>query len=264
MLGHKRLFLFDIDGTVAIDESLLDGSLELFHWIDSIGGKSIFITNNSTRSVQDYIEKFARMGISTDETNFITASVVTVRYLRQHYNNQKVFVAGTRSLIRELRANGIHAIDRIEDGIACVLVGFDNELTYQKIEQVCELLFTRQVDYLATNPDLACPVGFGAIPDCGAICRLIGCAVKREPIFLGKPNPAMVELCLEQTGFSKAQTLVVGDRLYTDIACGINAGVDTAVVFTGEARPSDLQDTPYPPTWAFQDVQKLLETLTTA
>lgn len=261
MLSDKKLFLFDIDGTVAIDETLIDGSRELFSHIDSIGGKSIFITNNSTKGVRDYMEKFRRMGVETDESNFITASYAAAIHLRAHYPGKKVFLLGTRSFAGELRAAGVDVTETLEPCIACAVVGFDSELTYRKVELLCELLLTRPVDYLATNPDLCCPVGFGAVPDCGAICKMIGCAVGREPLFIGKPNRVMVDLCLGAAGFSPDETLVVGDRLYTDIACGVNAGVDTAVVFTGEAKPEDIPASRWQPTWQFPDVRALLNAL---
>lgn len=104
-------------------------------------------------------------------------------------------------------------------------------------------------------------MGFGAVPDCGAICKMIGCAVGREPLFIGKPNRVMVDLCLGAAGFSPDETLVVGDRLYTDIACGVNAGVDTAVVFTGEAKPEEIPASRWQPTWQFPDVRALLNAL---
>lgn len=259
MLYQKKLFLFDIDGTVSVGNEWIDGSLPLFSEINSRGGKSIFITNNSTKSLRDYIAKFAAMGWKTDESSFYTAATVTIRHLLSCYLGKRIFVVGTHSFIRELREAGLLVTESLEPGIACAVVGFDNELHYWKLERLCELLQTHNVDYLATNPDLACPAPFGMIPDCGAICRMVECATGRVPRFLGKPDPAMVEACLSMTGFSREETLVVGDRLYTDIACGINAKVDTAVVFTGEAKPEDLAKTAFPPTYAFRSVLELLE-----
>lgn len=184
MLSDKRLFLFDIDGTVSVGHKWLDGSLDLFSYIDSIGGKSVFITNNSTKSLRDYIEKFASMGVTADESSFFTAATVTLLHLKAHYSGQKIFVVGTRSFVKELKEHGLIITEDLEDDIVCALVGFDNELAYPKLEILCELLQTRQVDYLATNPDLACPAPFGMIPDCGAICRMVECAVGRMPRFL--------------------------------------------------------------------------------
>ena len=183
-----------------------------------------------------------------------------MQYLKARHAEDRIFVVGTRSFRAELARAGLSVTVALSPDVSCALVGFDDELTYEKARALCELLCTRPgMPYLATNPDLACPVGFGAIPDCGAICGMIRCATGREPVYIGKPNPIIVDMCLAQTGFSKEQTLVIGDRLYTDIACGIAAGVDTAVVFTGEAKPGDLADTAFPPAFAFPSIRELDE-----
>ena len=116
-----------------------------------------------------------------------------------------------------------------------------------------------EIDYIGTNPDLRCPTGFGFIPDCGAICNMISAAVDREPYYVGKPNKEIAEMCLKQVAAKKEEVLVVGDRLYTDIACGINAGLETAVVFTGEAQLEDLENTDFKPDYCFDNIRELFE-----
>lgn len=261
MLKDKKLFLLDIDGTIALDTTLIDGTLDFMNHVLSIGGKYIFITNNSTKSIEDYITKFEKFKIKVDKTSFVTSSYATALYLRETYKDKKIFVLGTKSFIEELRKFNVNVTEDQDDDVVCAVVGFDNELNYKKIENICELLLTRDIDYIATNPDLVCPTGFGFVPDCGAICEMIGHAVKREPLFIGKPNKSIVEMCLKQTGFTKEETLVIGDRLYTDIACGINGEVDTAVVFTGEAKREDILNTEYMPTYSFDTIKELYEEL---
>ena len=160
-----------------------------------------------------------------------------------------------------MRSFKINVTEEIEDDIVCAVVGYDSELNYRKIEKICELLSTSNIDYIGTNPDLVCPTTFGFVPDCGAICKMIEYAVKRQPVYIGKPNKLIVDLCLEESGFSKDETLVIGDRLYTDIACGINAEVETALVLTGEAKEEDLRDTEFNPTYVFNTIKDLYETL---
>ena len=260
MLQEKRLFLFDIDGTLALGDALFDGSKALLQYIEQVGGMSYFITNNSTKSGADYVKKFKKWGIDTAERQFITAGYLTIRYLKAQFAGQKIFVVGTRSFVSELRGQGLRVTERPEPDVGCVLVAFDNELTYQKAADACALLQRQpEIPFLATNPDLRCPVPFGFVPDCGAICNLITGAVDRAPKFLGKPSEEVVALCLADSGFRPEQTLVVGDRLYTDIACGIAGGVETCVLFTGEAKPEDLPNTAFPPTYAFETVRGLLE-----
>lgn len=261
-LKNKKLFLFDIDGTIAVGNALLDGTLELLNYIESIDGKAYYITNNSTKSNADYVEKFKTcFGLTTTEDLFITSGYMTLRFLLKNYSREKIYVLGTTSFIKELRKNGLNITEREEEGIACVVVAYDSELNYEKLVEVCKVLSTTDVPFYGTNPDLCCPIDFGFIPDCGSICEMITNSTGKTPIYLGKPSAEVVRLCQEASGFSDEETLVVGDRLYTDIACGINAGVDTCVVFTGEATPEDLQNTPYPPTYAFANVKELVNTI---
>lgn len=258
-LKKKKLFLFDIDGTLAVGDTLYEGSARLLSHIDSIGGKAYYITNNSTKSGRDYVEKFrTAFSLETTEDQFITSGFMTIRFLKKKYSDKKIFVLGTASFVAELRQNGLLITETAEEGIDCVVVAYDSELNYQKLVEVSKVLLTTDAPFYATNPDLRCPIDFGFIPDCGSICNMITATTDREPVYLGKPSREVVDLCLELSGFTREETLVVGDRLYTDIACGINGGVDTCVVFTGEAQPSDMADTLYPADYAFSDIDELL------
>ena len=258
-LKHKKLFLFDIDGTLAVGDTLYEGSADLLAYIEASGGKAYYITNNSTRSGRDYVEKFRRaFHLETTKDQFITSGYMALRFLQEHYPNGKIFVLGTASFIKELRQNGLDITETAEEDIDCVVTAYDSELTYEKLIQACKVLSTADMPFYGTNPDLCCPVDFGFIPDCGAICNMLTDATGRKPVYLGKPSKSVVDLCLSLSGFSRDETLVVGDRLYTDIACGINGGVETCVVFTGEARPEDMADTPYPADYCFGNVKELL------
>ncbi len=259
-LKQKKLFLFDIDGTLAVGDTLYDGSRELLEYIERIGGKAYFITNNSTRSGADYVEKFRRaFGLETAEEQFITSGYMTLKFLLENYRGKKIFVLGTASFVEELRQNGLRITERCEEGIDCAVAAYDSELTYAKLTEACKVLFTADVPFYGTNPDLRCPIDFGFIPDCGSICDMLTAVTDKKPVYLGKPSRTVVDLCRERSGFTEAETLVVGDRLYTDIACGINGGVDTCVLFTGEAKPEDMADTEYPADYAFDNVRNLLE-----
>ncbi|OOM07256.1 HAD-IIA family hydrolase [Clostridium saccharobutylicum] len=261
MLKNKKLFLLDIDGTIALGNEIIDGTLEFMNYVINTGGKYIFITNNSTKSIEDYVTKFSKLGLKVDKTNFVTSSYATALYLKKHYDEKKIFVLGTTSFVEELRSFGLNVVEELQENICCAVVGYDNELNYKKIENICHLLITEKIDYIATNPDLVCPVKFGVVPDCGALCEMLQHAVKKTPFFIGKPNKDIIDICLKQTKLKKEETLVIGDRLYTDIACGINANVDTCLVFTGEASKKDLINTEFKPTCHFNGIKDLYNEL---
>lgn len=257
-LNRKKLFLFDIDGTIAVGDTLFEGSASLLDHIHSIGGKAYYITNNSTRSGADYVKRFQDcFSLQTTEDQFITSGYMTIRFLLENYKDKVIFVLGTDSFIQELQRNGLTVVTRTQPEIGCIVAAYDSELTYPKLTEICKALSTTDAPFYATNPDLCCPVDFGFIPDCGAICEMIASSTGKRPVYLGKPSRKVAELCMEASGFTPEETLVVGDRLYTDIACGINAGVDTCVVFTGEAHREELKQTPYPPDYAFEDINEL-------
>ena len=262
MLRDKKLFLFDIDGTIAVGDRLYEGSRELLDYIERNGGKIFYITNNSTKSGSDYVEKFRScFQLTAANEQFITSGYMTLQFLLDQYRDKKIYVMGTASFLQELRKNGLHITEKAEPDIACIVVAYDSELTYAKLTETCRALTLTKAPFYATNPDLCCPIDFGYVPDCGSICKMLEASTHRTPIYLGKPNPAMVKLCMERSGFSPEQTLVIGDRLYTDIACGIHANVDTCVVLTGEASREDLKNTEFPPTFCFPSVTELYKNL---
>lgn len=265
MLSNKKLFLFDIDGTIAVGDTLYDGSRELISYIEEIGGRAFYITNNSTRSNADYVKKFKDcFGLTTTEEQFVTSGYMTILYMKEHFSEKKIFVMGTSSFLAELRKNGLHVTEDVSDDIACVLCGYDSELNYDKLVKICRVLSTSKAPFYATNPDLCCPIDFGFIPDCGSICNMIEASTGRAPVYLGKPAKEVVALCQQYSGFSSEETIVIGDRLYTDIACGIHAGVETCVVYTGEATPEEVAGSKYKPDYAFADIRQFYEAVKTS
>lgn len=256
LLKNKKLFLFDMDGTIYEEETVFDGTIELLELINEIGGQYVFITNNSSKSVIDYIEKVNRLGVKAELDNFFTSAQATILYLKRNYPGKKVYCQGTKSLLQELISSGINTTEEVEDDVDVVLVGFDTEMTSAKLRKTCELL-QRDLPYIATNPDMRCPVNFGFIPDCGAICGAIEAATDKKPVYIGKPEPTMVDIVREKFGYSTEETVVIGDRLYTDIATGLNAGATAICVLTGEAKKEDILNGDIKPTLTFDSVKDI-------
>lgn len=164
-------------------------------------------------------------------------------------------------MLAELSNEGIKVTSDIAAGVDAVVVGFDTELTSEKLRKTCQILSENELPFIATNPDLRCPVSFGFIPDCGSICKMIAAATDKEPTYIGKPEPVMVDFVREKFGFSKEETVVIGDRLYTDIATGLNADVTAICVLTGEATSSDIENGEIKPDYTFESVKDIWKAL---
>ena len=256
-LREKRLFLLDMDGTIYLDETLFPGTAPFLDAVRERGGRYLFLTNNSSKSVEKYVEKLARLGIKSSREDFLTSVDALIADLAKCKIYQLCYAFGTESFKSQLREAGVPVTDRLSDEIDCLLIGFDTELTFQKLEDAC-ILLNRGVDFIATNPDWVCPTWYGSVPDCGSVCEMLFRATGRRPRVIGKPQPAMAKLALERTGFAPDQALMVGDRLYTDIASGVNAGIDTAFVLSGEGTRADLEgEGAVHPTWVFDDIAAL-------
>lgn len=255
-LSNKRLWLFDMDGTIYEEEKIFEGAIDLLDSISRKGGKYVFITNNSSKSVADYVKKVKRLGIRAEEENFFTSAQATILWLKLNKPGTKVYCQGTKSLVNELKIAGINVTENVEP-VDVVLVGFDTELTTEKLNNTCEILSTQNPVYIATNPDWVCPVRFGFIPDCGSICSMLKNATGKWPVFIGKPEPTMVDIVRAKYKYDTKETVVVGDRLYTDIATGINAKVTTIAVLTGETSLDEIRRSEIKPTLTFNSVKDI-------
>ena len=255
-LKNKKLFLLDMDGTIYLDNDLFDGTLDFLDYVRNSGGRYLFVTNNSSKSVSAYVEKLKRIGIPATEDDFLTSTDATILYIKNKYQGRKFYSFGTQSFTEQLRASGIDVVTDIEDDVFGIVMGNDNELTFKKLEDTCKLLL-RDIVYIATNPDWVCPTSFGYVPDCGSVAEMLYRATGKRPVFIGKPNPEMLLLAMEKFGYKKDEAVMVGDRLYTDIASGYNAGIDTVFVLSGEGTLEDLKNTDTPPTYVMKNIREL-------
>ena len=260
LLADKKLFLLDMDGTLYLGDRLFDGAAEFLQAVRRRGGRYVFLTNNSSRGTDAYIAKLAHMGIAAQPEDFLTSADATIAYLKKTYRDALYYVCGTQSLKSQLRAAGLRVTDTLTDGIDVLLLGYDTELTYQKLEDCC-ILLGRGVDYVATHPDLVCPTSYGCAPDCGSVIAMLDTACHRRPKVIGKPQPEMVTLALERFACAPKDACLIGDRVYTDIACGKNAGIDTVFVLSGEGVEADREKYGVQPTWTLPNIRAVLEEL---
>ena len=261
IIQNMKLYLFDMDGTLYLGSRLYDFTIELLQEIRRTGGKYLFITNNSSKSVADYVKKLAGFGIEATRDDFMTSSQATAYYLHKYHEGQRLYVCGTESLKEELRGEGFTVTTNIDE-VDCIVMGFDTELTFQKLHDVSYMLLTRpELPYIATNPDLVCPTEFGSVPDCGSVCGMIYNATGKKPIVIGKPSALMPELAMDKLGISKEETCVVGDRIYTDVKSGLNAGCVGILVMSGETTYEILEQSPEKPHLVMESAREILDIL---
>jgi HAD superfamily hydrolase (TIGR01457 family) len=259
-IKKTRLFLLDLDGTMYLGKKLIPGAKRFIMLLREQGIHYVFLTNNSSRSASDYFRKLTGLGVPVTTDNIFTSGQATGMYLsgkkRNSRGNSRVYVVGTRSLAQELATYGLDVSDG-KGVVDYVVVGFDTELTYNKIRTACELI-DRGVRYIATNPDFVCPIGERRnLPDCGSICFMIEQATGEKPYIIGKPRPDMVTLSRKKFQVTPGETAVIGDRLYTDIAMGRNAGVFTICVLSGESSLKDIKQSPVKPDCTIESIKEL-------
>ena len=256
-LKNIKLFLFDMDGTLYLGDRLFDFTNELLDTIKKNGGRYMFMTNNSSKSVADYIKKLEKLGVKSDYEDFITSSQATAYYLKKHQKDCTLYVCGTTSLKGELIKEGFKITENTEE-TQCIVMGFDTELTFKKLHDISYMLCTRELPYIATNPDYVCPTEFGSVPDCGSVCDMLFNATGKRPVVIGKPQALMPQLAMEKTGYGKKETAVIGDRIYTDIKSGINAGTVSILVMSGETTKEILNNSDDKPDFVLESGRELL------
>ena len=256
-LENINLFLFDMDGTLWLGNRLYSFTKELLRTIKDAGKRYLFITNNSSKSTSDYVKKLASFGIEASEEDFMTSAEATAFYLTKNLPEVNFYVCGTASLKAEFARRGIKMTDDA-DAAEGVVLGFDTELDFKKLHDVSRILCTRDVPYYATNPDLVCPTEFGSVPDCGSVSGMLKNVSGKMPTFIGKPSSLMIELAMEKCGASPSETAVIGDRIYTDVKSGLNAGALAILVMSGETTEEILAESPDKPDLVLRDAGEII------
>ena len=228
-----ELFLFDLDGTINMGDTPLEGAIDTLNRLTAHGKKVCFVTNNSSKSKYDYHKKIRNLGYDAKIEQIITSGMATAQFLSRHRPYKSIYVLVTDELKREMSDYGIEIKDENQDADVVVL-GFDTSLTYDKLFHAC-ILLEKGKDYIATHPDFVCPSEYGNMPDTGAIMALIEKTNGRTPsVVIGKPNAPMADFVFDHCHIEPEKVAMVGDRLYTDILFGINNKMTSILVLTGE------------------------------
>ncbi len=239
VLKEKELFIFDMDGTIYLDESVFPYAIRFITNLRAAGKRVLFFTNNASHSPEFYLTRLTRMGFDPRQSEIMTSGDVTAEFLLRHRKGQRVYLMGTDELVETIKARGIRLVDVGEDADV-VITSFDTSLTYKKLENVCRLV-RLGAEYLSTHPDFNCPTKNGSIPDSGAISAFVTASTGVTPTYFGKPYPQTAQMICEATGVDRDKMCIFGDRLYTDIALGKRHGITAVLVYSGETQPADVE-----------------------
>ncbi len=250
-LEAVRCFMLDMDGTFYLGERILPGSLDFIRRLAETGRDYLFLTNNSSHDAHYYVQRLGRMGLDVDEKRILTSGQATAAVARERFGDARAFVLGNEFLLRELGEGGINIDQNAPD---YVIIGYDTTLDYKKLTAVCDHV-RAGLPYIATHPDFNCPTETGFAPDIGAIIAFIEASTGRRPdLIVGKPYSGIVDAALKRTGLERGQLAMVGDRLYTDIKTGIDHGILSILVMTGETTPDMLRDSTIQPDLVFDSL----------
>ncbi len=251
-------FIFDLDGTIYVDEGIISGVADAIKKLKERGDKVVFLTNKSIASRNDYVEKLNNLGIEVKLNEVINSNYITAHYLKAEMDEgDSVYVIGEDPLFEELADEDIKLAE-VPERASYVVLGWDRKFTYDKLN-IAFQAWRNGAKIIATNPDRTCPVQGGEIPDCGAMIGAIEGATG-EPIatITGKPSSMMAEYVLNNVlGMKAADCYMVGDRLETDIKMAKEAGIQSVLVMTGITTPEMLRETDYQPDFVLQSVKDI-------
>jgi HAD superfamily hydrolase (TIGR01450 family) len=261
-LKRIRHVVLDMDGTLYKGARLFAQTLPFLEGLRSLGISYTFLTNNTSRSKADYVEKLRKLGIEARESEIYTPVESTIAYLRNSLPQAKALaILGTPSLEQEFAAAGFTVTWEAPDA---VVVGFDTALTYERLCRTAHWISTG-LPWLATHPDFVCPTDEPTVlVDCGSICACLTAATGRQPIVFGKPNPSILLELRDRLHIASDQMIMVGDRIYTDMKMAQEAGIPAALVLTGETTEAQASSLPWQPDLIVSDIGKLGELLTEA
>lgn len=250
----KLGFICDMDGVLYHGNRLLPDVVEFIQWLHEEGKRFVFLTNSSERSPRELQQKLARLGAEVDESHFYTSALATAMFLSSQCPGGSVYVIGEAGLTNALYDAGF-AINDVDPDY--VVVGETRTYSFERIERAVRLV-RDGAKLIGTNTDLTGPSEQGIVPACRALIAPIELTTGREAYFVGKPNPLMMRQARKMLDCHSADTVIIGDRMDTDIVAGIESEIDTVLVLSGVTNRESLHDWPYRPTHVVDGVGGLL------
>ncbi len=243
----KKGYICDMDGVIYHGDRLVEGAKEFVDWLKKEGKRFLFLTNSSAKSPKELKQKLSRMGIEVEAGDFTTSAQATASFLASQNPNVGVYVIGESGLINALYDAGFY-MDQAHP--AYVVVGESRTYNFEQIELAVHLVLNG-AKLMGTNSDLTGPSEKGVAPACRALVAPIEMATNRRAYFIGKPNPLIMRHAMKKIGCTREDTLIVGDRMDTDIIAGIESEIETALVLSGITKREDLAMFPYQPDYIF-------------
>ncbi len=253
-VNTKKGFICDMDGVIYHGNKILPGVREFVEWLKTENKHFLFLTNSSERSPKELQQKLARMGLDVGEEHFYTSALATADFLAHQKPNCSAFVIGEPGLINALYEKGISMNDVNPD---YVVVGETRNYNYESILRAVKLI-NGGAKLIGTNPDMTGPSEQGIIPACKALVAPIELATGAVAYYLGKPNPLMMRTGIKLLGVSTEDTVIVGDRMDTDIIAGVESGIETVLVLSGVTDFNVMKKFPYRPSYIYSGVGDII------
>ncbi len=250
----KSGFIIDMDGVIYHGNKLLPGIPEFLKWLEDSGKKFLFLTNSSERSPRELHEKLMRLGLDVGEEHFYTSALATAGFLASQKPNGSAFIIGDAGLIHAMYSFG-YTINNVNPDY--VVVGDTRNYNFENIRTAVNLVL-RGARLIGANPDISGPVENGIIPSTKALIAPIEIATGKKAYFVGKPNPLMMRIALKKLMVNREDTIVIGDRMDTDVRCGLESELDTLLVLSGITSREEVNNFPYQPQYILNGIIDLV------
>jgi HAD superfamily hydrolase (TIGR01457 family) len=249
--------MIDMDGTIYKGRNVIPGAKEMVDILIKEKIPFVFLTNNSSHTRDHYYKKLRSMGFKITKEHILSSTIATARFIRERRSEKKVYVVADPEVTKELNGLGVRSCDDDPD---IVLLTFDRTITFDKINKAYHCIMNG-AELIATHPDDLCPTEDSYDVDIGQFIHMLSYLTGTAPIIIGKPSLLMIEMAAGEMGVDKDRTIMIGDRLYTDIRMASNAGIVSVLVLSGEAKLSDLEETETRPTHVIGSVADLPDLL---
>ena len=254
-IKSKAGFIIDMDGVIYHGNILLPGVTDFLQWLEESRKKYLFLTNSSERTPKELHEKLKRLGIDVGEEHFYTSALATASFLANQKPNGSAYIIGDAGLIHALYSVG-YTVNNVSPDY--VVVGDTHSYNFEKVELAVNLVIGG-AKLIGTNSDISGPVEVGITPSTKALIAPIEIASGKKAYYVGKPNPLMMRSALKRLGVKREDAIVIGDRMDTDIRCGLESEIDTLLVLSGITKRSEIDNFPYRPRYVLNGVIDLVK-----